>query len=61
MYNYSTPTPGSSKAMEIGCKCPVIDNHHGKGRGDGTYWINANCPIHGDNRADGAKEDEHGN
>lgn len=42
----SAPTPGSDKAIELGCKCPVIDNHHGMGRGDGTFWISELCPLH---------------
>ena len=40
-------TPGSDKAIEQGCTCPVIDNGHGKGRGDGQFVINMDCPIHG--------------
>jgi hypothetical protein len=44
------PDPGSKQAVEKGCKCPVIDNCHGKGRmGDGErngWWINADCELH---------------
>jgi hypothetical protein len=30
------PKPGSAKARAMGCRCPVLDNHRGKGRyGDG--------------------------
>lgn len=39
-----TPNPGSTEAREAGCRCPVIDNHYG--RGDGPWWINEHCPIH---------------
>lgn len=49
------PNPGSAEAIEAGCKCPVIDNHHGNGfpaldRDGGrrtAFWISAECPIHG--------------
>lgn len=39
--------PGSEEAIEAGCECPVIDNEHGKGVGDGLYWMNGGCPLHG--------------
>jgi hypothetical protein len=42
--------PGSDKAVEAGCTCPIIDNHHGHGRpyGGGTsYWVSSDCPLHG--------------
>ena len=47
--------PGSDKALDAGCQCPVIDNAHGRGaqgtwdkpEGDKLFWINGNCPIHG--------------
>ena len=38
--------PGSRKAVSNGCICPVMDNAHGKGIGDGAYWISEKCPIH---------------
>lgn len=49
------PNPGSAEAVEAGCKCPVMDNLHGKGIPLTTsgcitqvaYWINGDCPIHG--------------
>lgn len=44
--------PGSDKAIEAGCTCPVLDNHHGIGAYDGKerqFWINGDCPIHGGN------------
>lgn len=40
--------PGSINAIEHGCSCPVLDNGHGAGRGDGLFWINSDCPLHGD-------------
>jgi hypothetical protein len=24
----------------------VLENGHGRGRGDGTFWISASCPLH---------------
>jgi hypothetical protein len=47
------PNPGSQEAMDMGCKCAVLDNGHGQGSGwkndDGSpvFWINVECPIHG--------------
>jgi hypothetical protein len=46
------PNPGSDEAIKAGCKCPVIDNEHGKGvywdeKGGALFWINAECPLHG--------------
>lgn len=42
---------GSKEAIDAGCTCPVLDNHHGKGAyGDGEkygWWVTADCPIHG--------------
>lgn len=43
--------PGSTEAIEAGCKCPVMDNHYGEGRMFGNeqvFWINGSCPLHGD-------------
>jgi hypothetical protein len=45
------PNPGSDEAIAIGCKCPVIDNSHGKGvyildSGVPAFWITEDCPIH---------------
>lgn len=46
-----TPNPGSDEAIEQGCVCPVLDNHHGRGWdvGDGKqlFVTNADCPLHG--------------
>lgn len=43
------PSPGSAAAIADGCRCPVLDNHHGAGMPypDGPrFWINADCPMH---------------
>lgn len=46
--------PGSDEAVKKGCCCGVLDNGHGNGCGqkdkDGTplFWINGNCPLHGE-------------
>ena len=42
------PNPVSKEAIEVGCSCPVIDNHYGKGyQGrDGEYCYNMACPVH---------------
>lgn len=44
------PNPGSAEARAIGCICPVIDNHHGRGRGgDGArygWYMRADCWLH---------------
>lgn len=42
------PNPGSDEAGEQGCKCPVLDNNHGKFPPlppDG-WWIVESCPVH---------------
>ena len=43
--------PGSCEAGDAGCRCPVLDNEHGKGYlGDGDQFgfvINCDCPLHG--------------
>lgn len=43
-----TPNPGSTEARELGCLCPIMDNNYGAGRGDGHFYINGACPVHGD-------------
>lgn len=43
------PTPGSDAARDLGCRCPVLDNAHGKFAPyppDG-WWIVESCPVHG--------------
>lgn len=45
----TTPNPGSTAALDAGCTCPVIDNHHGKGfpwGGGQKFWISGGCPVH---------------
>lgn len=44
-----TPNPGSDEALAQDCRCPVLDNNHGKYAPyppDG-FWISGNCPMHG--------------
>ena len=43
------PPPGSNEAIELGCKCPVLDNANGKGiviNGEVMYWYSQDCNIH---------------
>ena len=49
----SDPNPGSEEARKAGCRCPVLDNARGRGAyidkdGKPQFWINAECPLHGD-------------
>jgi hypothetical protein len=43
-----TPNPGSTKALDQGCTCPVLDNCHGSGyKGiEGRFVMNPDCPLH---------------
>lgn len=46
------PNPGSGEARILGCRCPVLDNHHGKFAPwppDGWYIVE-DCPVHVFNR-----------
>ena len=43
----NTISPGSDAAIKKGCICPVLDNNHGKGRGDGLFYIEPFCKLHG--------------
>jgi hypothetical protein len=36
--------PGSSSAVMMGCKCPVMDNEE---MPDDKKWVNGDCPLHG--------------
>ena len=36
--------PGSEKAYEQGCKCPILDNQD---MPEGKKWVNGDCPLHG--------------
>lgn len=45
-----TPNPGSDEALEMGCECPVMDNHRGMFAPyppDG-WWMTPGCPVHMD-------------
>lgn len=48
-------------AIANGCTCPVIDNARGKGvYGDGDrygWWVSADCPLHGEDKATGDAPD----
>jgi hypothetical protein len=43
-----TNNPGSIYAVLKGCKCPQIDNHHGRGwKGQpGVFIRSTDCPLH---------------
>ncbi len=47
------PRPGSADARELGCTCPVIDNHHGeRATGpSGDWWYNHSCLLHREQHA----------
>lgn len=55
-------TPGAPRAKRLGCLCPVIDNHHGLGYGRSKngplYVIRCDCPLHGDEAEERAKEEK---
>lgn len=43
------PNPGSQAAVEQGCTCAVIDNHHGEGvpHSHGRrFVVTEGCPLH---------------
>ena len=42
--------PGSAEARAQGCRCPVIDNGHGRGYMGiaGIFVITETCPMHTD-------------
>ena len=44
----TTPNPGSTEALDLGCTCPVMDNRRGQGyRGiAGEFVYTFGCPIH---------------
>lgn len=44
----NTPNPGSDEAVKQGCTCPVLDNRRGLGVYGDNFYINADCPLHGD-------------
>lgn len=41
-------TPGSDEAIAAGCKCPVLDNAHGRGYlgQPGAYCFSSGCELH---------------
>ncbi len=42
------PNPGSKEALRQNCRCPILDNEHGKGyqfQMD-VFVISENCPLH---------------
>lgn len=48
--NEIPPSPGSSDALNLGCRCAVMDNNYGKGMviGDSVlYWVHSSCKLHG--------------
>jgi len=46
-FQFEKLNPGSKKAVDKGCLCPVMDNNNGEGLGNGMFWISAECPLHG--------------
>ena len=45
----TAPNPGSQAALNLGCRCPVLDNNYGRIApwGEFGWWINGDCPLHG--------------
>lgn len=62
MTEWENGAPGSDEALAAGCKCPVLDNGHGRGvGGDGEargWWISEDCPLHRPTRSAVRTEDE---
>ena len=49
----SLPNPGSDAAIAAGCRCPVMDNAHGRGMyededGRPVFVRRLDCPLHGE-------------
>lgn len=48
--------PGSEIARKKGCKCPIWDNSHGKGRGGNGkefgWVVSGNCELHWEDKGD---------
>ena len=44
--------PGSDEAIAAGCKCPIMDNAHGRGAwgtqgtDDPVFIMTVGCPVH---------------
>lgn len=56
-----TPSPGSSRAVEQGCICPISDNHQGKGTPyiDGPlYWVDILCKLHAGPHSEWEEDDD---
>lgn len=56
--------PGSREALDAGCLCPVIDNGRGiecgwvDDKGQPCFWMNMDCPIHGEEARSTIKAEE---
>lgn len=54
------PNPGTKEAQDLGCICPVMDNHYGYGVPDGkggvNFWYVGGCPVHSGPTPSGEKE-----
>ena len=50
----TAPNPGSREAVKQGCRCPILDNGHGRGYmggvkdkdGNTLFVYLASCPVH---------------
>lgn len=57
--------PGSDEAIAAGCRCPRMDNGHGRGymggvkdeQGRTVFVITLDCPLHGKNAEEDLHED----
>lgn len=64
--------PGSDEAASLGCECPRAENGHGTGADQGVqiplvgggramlWWVNDECPLHGDDAPNYWREVNHG-
>jgi len=52
------PNPGTEEALALGCKCPVLDNNHGRGCGwlPGHFFYNRDCKVHAEIKTSFRKE-----
>jgi len=41
------PNPGSPEALAAGCRCPSVDNEHGRLVGGAGFYLFRSCPLHG--------------